>query len=76
MLRLGTGVVDVTTRGAVPVPTVEVIWLPDNAPVTDKDAPVAAPMFGVIRVGVLARTNDPLPVSSEIALASINDVGE
>jgi len=29
---------------------------------TTREVPVAAPILGVIRVGVLARTNAPLPV--------------
>lgn len=54
--------VEVTAKGAVPVATVEV-----NDPVTDKDVPVAAPIFGVTRVGLVANTNEPVPVLSVIA---------
>ena len=38
-------------------------------PVKLNDVPVAAPMTGVIKVGVLANTNAPVPVSSVIAVA-------
>ncbi len=34
------------------------------------EVPVAAPMFGVTSVGVLAKTSDPVPVSSEMTPAS------
>ena len=36
--------------------------------------PVAAPIFGVTSVGVFANTNEPVPVSSEIAVANCADV--
>ena len=36
--------------------------------------PVAAPIFGVTSVGVFANTNEPVPVSSEIAVANSADV--
>lgn len=39
-----------------------------------KDAPVADPMFGVIKVGVLAKTAAPVPVSSEREVASCEEV--
>jgi len=35
------------------------------SPVNDREVPLATPMLGVIRVGVLARTNAPLPVAVE-----------
>jgi len=58
MLKLATGVVEVTTKGAVPVATVEV-----NCPLTLKLVPVAVPITGVTRVGVLFITNVvPVPV--------------
>ena len=60
---------EVTTSGAVPVATVEV-----NEPDTLRDVPVAAPMFGVTNVGVLANTKAPEPVSSEITPASSAEV--
>lgn len=55
--KFGMFVVDDTTSGAVPVATVEV-----SCPLTDKDAPVAAPILGVTSVGEVERTTDPKPV--------------
>lgn len=43
-------------------------------PVNDKVDPVAAPIFGVVKVGVLAKTKDPVPVSSDITLINSADV--
>jgi hypothetical protein len=40
-----------------------------------KDVPVAAPMTGETKVGVLAKTNAPVPVSSVIALIKFELVG-
>jgi hypothetical protein len=40
-------------------------------PVKLSDVPVAAPMAGVTKVGVLANTNAPVPVSSVIAVAKL-----
>ena len=58
ILRLSTGVVDVTTNGAVPIATVDV-----NCPVTLKLVPVAAPNTGVTKVGLVSITNFvPVPV--------------
>jgi hypothetical protein len=45
----------------------------DKTPVNVNDVPVAAPMFGVTRVGVLANTNAPVPVSSEMTPASSDE---
>jgi len=39
------------------------------------DVPVATPMFGVTSVGLVANTNDPLPVSSVTADARFADDG-
>ena len=39
------------------------------------DVPVAAPMFGVTSVGVLAKTFAPVPVSSVIAAARFAELG-
>jgi hypothetical protein len=44
-------------------------------PVKLKDVPVATPMTGVIKVGVFANTNEPLPVSSVIAANKLALVG-
>ncbi len=56
--KLATCVVLDTTSGAVPVATVDV-----SCPVTFKEDPVAAPIFGVTKVGPLLTTNvDPVPV--------------
>jgi hypothetical protein len=38
------------------------------------DVPVATPILGVTRVGVLANTSDPEPVSSDITQASCAEV--
>jgi len=40
------------------------------------DVPVATPILGVTRVGVLANTSDPEPVSSDITQASCAEVVE
>jgi hypothetical protein len=56
--KFGIFVVEETTKGGVPVVTVDVSW-----PVTDKDVPVAAPMFGVVSVGEVCKTTDPDPVA-------------
>jgi hypothetical protein len=71
ILKLATGVVDVTTNGAVPVATVEV-----NCPVTLKLVPVAAPITGVTKVGDVARTATPVPVSSDKAVAKSAEVND
>ena len=66
ILKLATGVVEVTTNGAVPVGTVEVNW-----PETLKLVPVAAPITGVTKVGDVAKTTEPVPVASVIAPAKL-----
>jgi len=43
---------------------VVVVPLTVRFPLSTNDVPVAAPILGVISVGVLAKTTDPLPVSS------------
>ena len=53
-----TNVVLVTTNGAVPLANVLV-----NCPVTDKLVPVAAPIFGVTKVGDVCNTTLPVPVA-------------
>lgn len=58
--RLATWVVEDTTRGAVPVATVEV-----SCPDTLRLVPVAAPMTGVTRVGVFENTTFVVPVVPE-----------
>lgn len=63
----------------VPLPlTVELVTeeVPaDKTPVNVNDVPVAAPMTGVTKVGVLANTNAPVPVSSDIAFIKFKLVG-
>ena len=49
------------TRGAVPPAAVKMFWAE-----VAREVPVATPSTGVTRVGVLAKTKAPLPVSSEI----------
>ena len=44
-------------------------------PVTVNEVPVAAPILGVTRVGVFAKTNEPVPVSSVTAAAKLALVG-
>ena len=55
MLRLATGVVEVTVNGAVPVDTFDTstgeVMLP---PVKVKLVPVATPKAGVVRVGLVS----------------------
>ena len=50
---------------------VVVVPLTVKSPDKVKDVPVAAPMFGVTSVGVLANTNAPVPVSSVTAAAKL-----
>jgi hypothetical protein len=57
--------------GAVPVATVEV-----SDPLILRLVPVAAPIFGVTSVGVLANTAAPVPVSSDKALNKLAEVKE
>lgn len=53
-----------TTKGAVPVATVEV-----SCPETLRLVPVAAPIAGVTRVGEVANTTDPEPVVEAAEMA-------
>jgi hypothetical protein len=70
ILKLATGVVDVTIIGAVPSAIVEVNWVPDKAPVVVSDVPVAAPILGVTNVGDAFITNVfPVPVWDAILVA-------
>ena len=74
MFKLATGVVEVTTSGAVPVATVEV-----NDPLKLRLVPVAAPITGVIRVGEVLITTLPVPVTAfetTFLLASVNKACE
>ena len=48
---------------------------PLRFPVSVNEVPVAAPIFGVINVGVLAKTKVPVPVSSAIAFNKLALVG-
>ena len=59
ILKFVTGVVEVTTNGAVPMATVEV-----NEPVRLKLVPVAAPIAGVTKVGEVDNTTFPVPVAA------------
>jgi hypothetical protein len=70
IFKLATGVVEVTINGAVPIATVDTNTLPDTLPVVAKLVPVAAPMFGVIKVGESSTTNFvPIPVFDAIDVA-------
>jgi len=74
MFKFATGVVDVTINGAVPVATVDVI-----DPLTFKLVPVAAPIFGVTKVGEVLITTFPVPVirfETIFLLASVNNACE
>ena len=63
MLRLATGVVEVTVNGAVPMATVETTTGALRFPEVVRLVPVATPIFGVTRVGVALITNLlPVPV--------------
>jgi hypothetical protein len=75
ILKLGTGVVEVTVKGDVPVDTVDTKTGAVILPVVIKLIPVAAPISGVIKVGVFENTNEPaVPVASVITPASSDDV--
>ena len=52
---------------------VVVVPLTVKSPERVRDVPVAAPMFGVTSVGVLANTSAPVPVSSDIIPASSDE---
>jgi len=74
ILRFATGVVEVTTSGAVPSAIVEITWLPVTFPVNARDVPVDAPMFGVTSVGDVFITNVlPVPVcdATDVALPTL-----
>jgi hypothetical protein len=49
---------EVIARGVV-----HVAAFPEMLPVTISEVPVAAPMFGVVSVGVFCKTTDPEPVA-------------
>jgi len=55
-------------------PLVTMMLLPMVCPDCTSDVMVAAPMVGVTRVGEVARTSAPLPVSSDMTPASSADV--
>jgi len=60
----------------VAVPSVSAcVAVPIRASVSVRDVAVAAPMFGVINVGVLANTRAPVPVSSVTAANKFADDG-
>ena len=69
MLKLATAVVEVTTKGAFPSGTVDV-----NCPLKLKVVPVAAFIIGDNKVGDVAKTALPVPVSSEITPANSEEV--
>lgn len=69
MLRLATGVVEVTVNGATPVATVDTTTGALKFPVVVRLVPVAAPIFGVTKFGEFAKTARPVPVSSDNAPA-------
>jgi len=60
MLKFATGVVEVTTNGAVPVATVEVNCAPERFPEAATEVGVIAPRVKVMAGVVLAVATDPL----------------
>ena len=63
ILKLATGVVEVTVKGAVPLATVDTRTGALKFPEVVKLVPVATPMFGVTRLGEVAITKVlPVPV--------------
>jgi len=63
ILKLATGVVEVTVNGAVPIATLDTRTGAVKLPVVVRLAPVAAPMFGVTSVGEVFITKVlPVPV--------------
>ena len=76
MLRLATGVVEVTVNGAVPVDTFDTstgeVMLP---PVKVKLVPVATPKAGVVRVGLVSvlfvNVSVPVKVASVPVFGSV-----
>jgi hypothetical protein len=59
--KLATTVLLVTTKGAVPEATVLVSVEPETFPEAIKDVAEAAPKVGVIKVGDVFKTTEPLP---------------
>jgi hypothetical protein len=74
ILKFGTGVVEVIVSGGVPVATVETRTSPVILPVVVRLVPVAAPILGVVNIGLAAKTASPVPVSSESTPASCAEV--
>jgi len=74
ILKFGTGVVEVTLNGGVPVPIVDTRTSPVILPVVVRLVPVAAPIFGVVNAGLIEYTATPVPVSSDRTPASCNEV--
>jgi len=63
ILRLATGVVEVTVNGAVPVATVDISTGAVKLPVVVRLVPVAAPILGVTKAGEVFITKVfPVPV--------------
>jgi hypothetical protein len=67
-------VVEVTVNGDVPVDTVDTNTEPVILPVVVRLVPVAAPMFGVIKAGLIENTKEPVPVGSVITVPSSAEV--
>lgn len=59
ILKFATGVVDVTTNGAVPVAIVELSCVPDNVPVAATETGVIAPAT-IVKAGVVPPVEVPL----------------
>jgi hypothetical protein len=70
ILKLDTGVVEVTINGAVPSATFDTNCGAVILPVVVRLVPVAAPISGVVNDGLVENTASPLPVSSLITPAS------
>lgn len=77
ILKLATGVVEVTTKGAVPVAIVDVNCVPDKVPVAATEVGVIAPRVNVIAgvvVGVATAPETPLAVVTD-TLVTVPTVG-
>ena len=74
MLKFGTGVVDVTVNGGVPVATVDISWVPETVLVALREVADATPKTGVVKVGLVPNTNKPEPVLSETTPAICAEV--
>jgi len=73
ILKLATGVVEVTTKGAVPVATVEVNCVPERFPEATTEVGVMAPRLNVIAGAVVALATVPLTPLAVTTEAEVTD---